>query len=97
MKTLATLLFSSSLAMMHAAEVPFYVGTYTKPGGSQGIYRMTIDSETGKLSEPQLAAESKSPSFLALHPSGKYLYAVNEAGGGSVSAFAVKGTGRSRR
>ena len=45
---------------MNAAEIPFYVGTYTKAGGSQGIYRLTLDHETGKLSEPVLAAESKS-------------------------------------
>jgi 6-phosphogluconolactonase len=93
MKFLAALLLSASVAIMNAAEVPFYVGTYTKPGGSQGIYRLTLDTDSGKLSEPVLAAESKSPSFLALHPGGKYLYAVNEAGGGSVSAFALKGDG----
>ncbi len=73
-----------------------YVGTYTGgEAGSRGIYRMEFDPSTGKLSEPVLAVESASPSFLAVHPTRKTLYAVNELGQyggqaqGSVSAFAV--------
>ena len=54
-----------------------------------------FDSGTGQLGAATLAAESGSPSFLAVHPTGKYLYAVGEmasAGrkGGAVSAFAVQ-------
>jgi len=37
-----------------------------------------LDVGTGKLTEMGLAAESVEPSFVAVHPSGKYLYAVNE-------------------
>ena len=74
-----------------------YVGTYT--GGtsaSKGIYRLRLDLATGALTEAGPPTESVSPSFLALHPSGRYLYAVNEASGprkgeGGVSAFAVDG------
>lgn len=69
-----------------------FVGTYTD-GESRGIYRMTLDPATGELSEPELAAETDNPSFLAVHPSHKYLYAVNETadGGkpGGVTAFAL--------
>jgi 6-phosphogluconolactonase len=67
-----------------------FVGTYTNPK-SKGIYRLELDLATGKLADLKLAAESPSPSFLAIHPSGKYLYAVGEGGAksGSVSAFAV--------
>jgi 6-phosphogluconolactonase len=71
-----------------------FVGTYTD-GKSKGIYRMELDSATGTLTEPTLAAAASNPSFLAIHPSGKYLYAVNEgpgpAGGkgGGVTAFAL--------
>lgn len=54
-----------------------YFGTYTK-GDSKGIYRSEFDTETGKLSEAELAAETKSPNFLAIHPDGKHLYAVGE-------------------
>src|SRR4051812_7996118 len=71
-----------------------FVGTYTGgKDGSKGIYRMELDLATGKLSKPALAAEVTSPSFLAIHPSGKYLYSVNEVNeakgkrGGAVSAF----------
>jgi 6-phosphogluconolactonase len=79
-----------------AAEKPFtvYVGTYTD-GTSRGIYRFTFDPATGSASEPVLAVEAQSPSFLALHPSGRFLYAVGEidrfqgAKTGVVSAFAV--------
>jgi 6-phosphogluconolactonase len=94
MKLISSLLFALTGAAMFAAEAPFYVGTYTKPGGSQGIYRMTLDLETGRLSEPQLAVESKSPSFLAADPSGRFIYAANEADAGpAVSAYAVQPDG----
>lgn len=82
----ATLLTSVTV---FAADTPFYVGTYTKPGGSQGIYRYKLDLETGALSGGELAATASSPSFLAMHPGGDFLYAANEAGDGTVSAFAV--------
>jgi 6-phosphogluconolactonase len=56
-----------------------FVGTYTNGNSiSKGVYSCEFDSDTGKLSEPKLAAELKNPSFLAVHPSGKFLYAVNE-------------------
>lgn len=54
-----------------------YFGTYTK-GDSKGIYRSEFNTKTGKLSEPELAAEVKNPSFVAIHPDGKHLYAVSE-------------------
>ena len=37
-----------------------------------------LDPATGQLSTPELAAEVASPSFVALHPSRRFLYAVNE-------------------
>jgi 6-phosphogluconolactonase len=69
-----------------------FVGTYTD-GKSKGIYRMVFDSASGKLSEPALAAEVSNPSFLAVHPTAKYLYSVNEGRGpgkgGGVTSFAL--------
>ncbi|HEY7312199.1 MAG TPA: lactonase family protein [Gemmataceae bacterium] len=68
-----------------------YLGTYTG-GKSKGIYRCELDLASGKLSEPMLAAETKNPSFLAVHPRHRYLYAVGELSGpkgGAVSAFAL--------
>ena len=80
-----------ALSMVSAESVRVYFGTYT--GGSassRGIYRSAFDLETGELSNPVLVAEITNPSFLEIHPSGKYLYAVSEAGGaGSVSAFEI--------
>ncbi len=67
-----------------------YVGTYTTKTESKGIYSFRFDPATGKMTAPALAAESPDSSFLAVHPDGKYLYAVNEAGKNSmVSAFAL--------
>src|SRR5262249_47924300 len=54
-----------------------YVGTYTGRT-SKGIYRLELDLSSGKLSEPQLAAEVVSPSFLAITPNRRFLYAVSE-------------------
>jgi 6-phosphogluconolactonase len=80
-----------------ADEVPVYIGTYTKPGGSKGIYRALLDTESGKLSKPTLAAEAPGPSFLALHPNGKVLYAVHEPTDGDVSAYAIGADGSLRK
>ncbi len=72
----------------------FYVGTYTR-GPSKGIYLCRMDVATGKLAFTGETAEAKNPSFLALHPSGRYLYAVSEIDRhegrscGGVSAFAI--------
>ncbi len=71
-----------------------YVGTYTN-GDSKGIYRLSLDMKTGELTPIGKVTESVNPSFLAIHPSGMYLYAVNEVGNfkgkksGAVSAFAI--------
>ena len=73
-----------------------YIGTYTGEK-SQGIYRARLDLASGTVSEPELAAATTNPSFLALHPTGRFLYAGNEVGKfrdqptGSVSAFALDG------
>jgi 6-phosphogluconolactonase len=72
-----------------------YVGTYTSKTDSKGIYAYRFDSEKGQLTAIGVAAETTDPSFLAVHPNGKYLYAVNEIGNfnggtsGAVSAFAI--------
>jgi 6-phosphogluconolactonase len=67
-----------------------FVGTYTTKTKSKGIYTFHFDAESGKLSSVTLAADTTDPSFLAVHPYGKHLYAVNEAGKASmVSAFSL--------
>jgi 6-phosphogluconolactonase len=59
------------------AGMQVYFGTYTR-GASQGIYVSRFDSESGKLTTPELAAATPNPNFLALHPSQQFLYAVSE-------------------
>ncbi|MFP3090512.1 lactonase family protein [Treponema sp. TIM-1] len=75
-----------------------FIGTYTEGaygGRGRGIYSFTLDGKT--LEGPVLAAEARNPSYLALGPSKKTLYAVNELAEfegtptGALSAFAVEG------
>jgi len=67
-----------------------FVGTYTTKTESKGIYSFDFDADTGKLTPKGVAAETPDPSWVVVHPSGKYAYAANEAGKAStVSAFAV--------
>lgn len=83
-----------TLWIMKAETFQVYVGTYTGPR-SEGIYSFRFDSETGVVESRGLAAKSKSPSYLAVHPSGRFLYSANEADqwngrpGGFLSSFAV--------
>ena len=79
-----------------ASGMLVYFGTYTgAKSKSKGVYVSRLDAASGTLSPPQLAAETASPSFLAVHPTGNFLYTVNEISNfagqasGSVSAFAV--------
>ena len=78
-----------------------YVGTYTAIPNlaglkSEGIYVFRMDSVTGELTLLQVMGSVINPSFLAIHPNGKFLYAVNEVDqsegqpGGEVSAFSME-------
>lgn len=94
------LLYPFSFAILMLAnttsgeELRFFIGTYTA-GPSKGIYSATLDTETGKVSEPKLVAETKNPSFLAIHPTNKFLYSVGEVSeyegkkSGAVAAFSI--------
>jgi 6-phosphogluconolactonase (cycloisomerase 2 family) len=84
---------------LKAGSIFAYVGTYTGAMGAgsngEGIYLVEMDVESGELLHPKLVAKTKNPSWIAIHPSRKFLYAVNEvenygAGTGSVSAFAIE-------
>jgi 6-phosphogluconolactonase len=73
-----------------------YVGTYTQGDGhAKGIYAFRYDAGTGETSSPELAVATTNPSWVALAPNGRFLYAVNELGNyegpnnGGLSAFAV--------
>jgi len=93
---LASLLIIPAWAVTERA----YIGTYTAESGpsrnhGEGIYLVELDTATGKLSNPLLMVRTPSPSWIALSPDGKFLYAGNEIGNfngsksGSVSAFAI--------
>lgn len=72
-----------------------YVGTYTEGGRTDGIYLVRMDRRTGKLRRVGSVNAGANPSFLALHPNGRFLYAVNELEQyngrptGAVSALAI--------
>jgi 6-phosphogluconolactonase len=88
------LLFVFAGLAQAATESLVYFGTYTGRE-SKGIYVARFDGKTGKVSEPEVAAETASPSFLAIHPNRKFLYAVGEVDSfagkkeGAVNAFAI--------
>jgi 6-phosphogluconolactonase len=81
-----------------SAGMSVYVGTYTD-GASKGIYRLELDGESGRLSDPALVAEATNPSFLAWHPTRSVLYAVSETNtigpdkAGTVIAYTVDAGG----
>jgi 6-phosphogluconolactonase len=94
MKTITIISAAGALCILssaHAETHSLFIGTYTGGAtGSKGIYASTFDDQTGALTEAQLVAETESPSFLALSPDNKFVYAVNETNEGSVSAFRIK-------
>src|SRR5271155_5241878 len=112
-RSIAVFLVFLFLAIYSVAEPPpqehkylMYVGTYTAEAGStsKGIYAYGFDRDTGELTPLGLAAETTNPSFLAVHPNHRFLYAVNETGNyngqksGAVSAFAIdRATGKLSR
>jgi 6-phosphogluconolactonase len=88
--------------MTASIEAPIYayIGTFTRMpphprGGAEGIHVCRLDSATGAFTLLQEVTGVDSPSFVALHPNGGFLYAVNAVPehdgrpGGSVSAFAI--------
>ncbi len=83
---------------MRAAPAAYhvYVGTYTSKG-AVGIYQLRLDARTGALAPVGAPVAMPNPTFLALHPDGRHLYAVSEVRdsdgrrGGAVAAFALDG------
>ena len=75
-------------------ELLVYIGTYTRTE-EQGIHWLKLDLGSGELTAVGKLAGQKNPSFLAIHPNKKFLYAVNEIGNyngekaGGVSAYAI--------
>ena len=94
--SLAFSLAGLSFAKEHGKSYLLFVGTYTNTkAGSKGIYAYRYDAGSGKLTSLGLAAETENPSYLAVDPTHRFLYAVNElqdykgAKSGAVTAFAI--------
>ncbi len=77
-----------------------YIGTYTRgtstmQGRAEGIYVGQLDPTTGALTLVHTTPGVVNPSYLAIDPRHRYLYAVNEVleldgqPSGGVSAFAI--------
>jgi 6-phosphogluconolactonase len=94
--SLSLSLVGVSFAKEHGKSYLLFVGTYTNTkAGSKGIYAYRYDAGSGQLTSLGLAAETENPSYLAVDPTHKFLYAVNElqdykgAKSGAVTAFAI--------
>lgn len=87
---------------VQAESLRVFVGTYTG-AKSEGIYAFSFDNETGQVAPLGLAAKASNPSFLAVSPDRRFLYAVNEDGqwkgqpGGSLTAYAIPAQGGTLR
>jgi 6-phosphogluconolactonase len=83
---------SAAVATAIRADVRVYVGTRAQQ--KNHIHFLRLDPKVGTLSEGGPPTEDVNPSYLALHPTGRFLYAVNEVGRhiadeASVSAYAI--------
>lgn len=90
----STALRAESEGANQPGVVDVWIGTgRAKP--SQGIYHCTLNTQTGRLSTPELAAEVSGPGFLAMHPTGNHLYAVCTLDGKpSLAAYAIQKNGQ---
>ena len=85
----------SSSKRLKMEKMLVYIGTYTTKG-AKGIYLCELDRKTGDLTLKGPVATTPNPTFLALSPNHKYLYAANEidnfqgAKAGAVSAWAIQ-------
>jgi 6-phosphogluconolactonase (cycloisomerase 2 family) len=70
-----------------------WIGTYpsagagTPAGLGEGVWRVALETDSGRLGEPELVVQTPAPSFLAVDRQAGVLLAVGEQGDGTVSAF----------
>ncbi len=88
--------FALAQQAQSSAPVLAYLGTYSSPqgaegskGNGQGIYLFEMDARSGALKQRAVFENKSNPSWLALHPSRKFLYSANETAGfqGKPTAF----------
>lgn len=95
MNMITRLIFCAALTLscspvFAAGKYIAYVGTYTGPSGSKGIYALEVGDD-GHFKNLGLQAEIADPSFLAVDPKHRVLYAVTERGRptGFLSSYAI--------
>ncbi|MEM7672714.1 MAG: lactonase family protein [Verrucomicrobiota bacterium] len=82
-------LFIGLSSLLFAEKLDVFFGTVGKK--ANGIYQATFDQNTGHLSEPKRIVDTRSPGFLATHPSLPIIYAVaRTSDGGIVQAFRIR-------
>lgn len=75
-----------------AGPRPLFLGTYTSAeGGGRGIGLATYDPESGRIGGTGTVTGAADPSYLAVHPDGHTLYAVDERQDGAVTAVRLPG------
>ena len=88
------LMLSAFSSTIFAQSFTLYVGTYTG-SGSKGIYAYRFNAATGKATFLNATDSIMNPSYLAIAPNKKFLFAVNETHGkdpGKVNAYAINQT-----
>lgn len=71
------------------------IGTYSKLGQVESIFVYSFNVETGEAFKKASIGDIVSPSFLTISKDRKFVYAVSEAGDGTVHAFSFNaGTGQ---
>jgi 6-phosphogluconolactonase len=75
-----------------------FIGTYSGDGttDSKGIYAFELDEVKSTLIPLGLSVETTNASYVLIHPSRQYLYAVNEQDEGTVTAFRIDPAQRGR-
>ena len=82
-------------AMAEKPGAYLLIGSYAGPE-DPGIHVYSYDADNLQMNEVQQVTGNSNPSFLAVHPSGNFLYSVNEISGfneteeGSVTSFIIE-------
>lgn len=92
--TTVSFISKTNISAQEKKPVWVFVGTYTEKephvdGKAEGIYIYEMNPVNGALTHVVTSPKTINPSYVVLHPNGKWLYAVNETSDGKVSAFSI--------
>jgi 6-phosphogluconolactonase len=86
---LSILLLAPSIASAQRTQAPEKYRVYL--GTGKNIYQTELDLKDGSMTKAVLAAELANPSFVAIHPTYKFLYSVSETDKKpTISAFSIE-------